>query len=111
MSVLVVFYLMGSWIQQIFHLFIPGSVIGMLLLFTALSLKIIDVRWIEEGIQFVIRNMMLLFIPATVGIISYFDLFKGQGMLMIVIVLLSTVIVMGISAISSKVFSRSQVEE
>lgn len=105
-SVLVVFYLIGLWIQQTFNLFIPGSIIGMLLLFSMLLFNIIDVRWIEEGVQFVIKHMILLFIPATVGLINYLDLFKGKGMLIIVAVLLSTIIVMSASAMTSNVLSK-----
>lgn len=77
-----------------FNLFIPGSVIGMILLFLLLSTNILKVSWIEEGAQVIIRHMILFFIPATVGIINYFGLFSGRGFLLIVIVLISTVLVM-----------------
>src|SRR5690625_2306180 len=71
------FYLLGNWIQMSLNLFIPGSVIGMILLFLLLLIKGVKITWIEEGAAFLINNLPLFFIPATVGIIDYFSLFSG----------------------------------
>ncbi|MYL20579.1 CidA/LrgA family holin-like protein [Halobacillus litoralis] len=90
-------YLTGSWIQQVLGLFIPGSVIGMLLLFVLLSLKIVPERLLQQGVAFMIRHLPFFFIPATVGIISYAHVFKGKGLLLIAIGLFSTAMVMAVS--------------
>ena len=42
-------YRIGDWIQNAFDLIIPGSVIGMIILFVLLSTDLIKVDWIEEG--------------------------------------------------------------
>ena len=67
------FYLLGNWIQISLNLFIPGSVIGMILLFILLLIKGVKITWIEEGATFLINKLPLFFIPATVGIIDYLD--------------------------------------
>lgn len=95
-------YLVGDFIQRTLHLFIPGSVIGMVLLFILLVFGVVKVRWLEAGLQFMVRHLALFFIPATIGIMNYFDLFKGKGMLLIAIVLFSTVLVMGSSGLTSQ---------
>ena len=95
-------YLLGNWIQITFHLFIPGSVIGMILLFIFLSTNIIKVTWIEEGSKLIISHLTLFFIPATVGIMDHFGLFKGNGFLLVPIVLFSTALVMAGSGLSSQ---------
>lgn len=59
-----------------------------------LSTKILNVAWVEKGAKFMVNNLVLFFIPATVGIMNYFDLFAGKGFLLVVIVLFSTLLVM-----------------
>lgn len=99
-------YLIGNWIQVALNLFIPGSVIGMMLLLVFLLTNIIKVTWIEAGAKLIINHLTLFFIPATVGIMNYFSLFKGNGFLLILIVLLSTALVMAVSGVVSQWFIR-----
>ena len=93
-GLLYILFQVGNWIQDFFHLMIPGSVIGMILLFLLLVFNIIKVSWIESGAGLLIKHLTLFFIPVTVGIMNYFDLFKGKGFILILIVIVSTLIVM-----------------
>ncbi len=88
-------YLIGNWIQATFHLFLPGSVIGMLLLFILLTLKVIKLKWVEKGTKLIVDNLALFFIPVTVGIINYYQIFAGKGIFLIFIIIIGTVFVMG----------------
>src|SRR5699024_1365294 len=87
---------------------VPGSVIGLLLLFILLISNVLKVEWIEEGAQFFVNNLVFFFIPATVGVMNYFDLFKGKGILLILIVLLSTILVMGSSGLVSQSLAKDK---
>lgn len=100
--ILYMFYWIGTSIQTTFQLFIPGSVIGMLLFFSLLLSKVFHPKWIELGASLLIRHLPLLFLPATVGAIAYVHLFSGRGMLLILIVLFSTFLVMYTSGIVSQ---------
>ena len=93
-AILYLFYSIGMWIQSALGLFIPGSVIGMILFLTALLTGVFNPRWAEEGASLLIRHLPLLFLPITVGVMEYTHLFKGRGMWIVVVVLVSTVIVM-----------------
>jgi len=93
-AILFLFYWLGTWIAQTFHLFIPGSVIGMILFLAALLSGLFKPRWAEEGASLLIRHLPLLFLPITVGAIEYLDLFKGSGIWIVIIVLVSTGIVL-----------------
>ena len=95
-------YRIGDWIQNAFDLIIPGSVIGMIILFVLLSTDLIKVVWIEEGSKFVVNNLVLFFIPATVGLINYLDFFAGRGYLLVLIVLFCTVLVIASSGATSQ---------
>src|SRR5690625_3068581 len=79
------FYYIGKWLQHLLDLSIPGSIIGMILLFLLLSLKIVPVKTIEKGAHFLNLYLPVFFIPATVGVMDYFHVFRGKGVLLIVI--------------------------
>lgn len=100
--ILYVFSIVGTWLKDLFNLSVPGSVVGLLLLFTLLMTNVIKLEWIEDGAQFLISNLVFFFIPATVGVMNYFDLFKGKGILLILVVLISTGLVMTISGLVSQ---------
>ncbi len=107
-GVLYLFNMIGTWLKDFLNLSVPGSVIGMLLLFTLLMTNIIKVEWIEAGAQFFVSNLVFFFIPATVGIIDYFDLFKGKGILLILIALISTILVMTTSGLTSQFLAKNK---
>ena len=92
--VIIGFYLIGELLQSFFNIPLPGSIIGFLLLFAALMLKVYRLEWIESGAHFVLAFLPLYFIPATVGVIEYGELFSGKGMLLIPIVVVSTLLTM-----------------
>lgn len=96
------FYFIGGWLQDILHLPFPASIIGFLLLFLALSFKLIPLRWVESGAHFTLAFLSLYFIPATVGIIDYGDVFSGKGIWLIVIILFSTLLTMAVAGLSSQ---------
>ncbi|KFZ42645.1 CidA/LrgA family protein [Anoxybacillus flavithermus] len=87
-------YMVGSFIQQLLHIPIPGSMIGMLILFLLLMTGIVKEEWISQGANMLLSHLTLLFIPATVGIIDYVELFSGKGIWSIFVVIVSTMIVM-----------------
>lgn len=101
-GLLYIFYLIGSFIQTTFNLFIPGSVIGLILLFILLITNIIKPFWVESGARFMVNHLVLFFIPPTVGVMHYFDVFSGKGFLLILITIVSTIIVIGVSGMISE---------
>ena len=52
---------------------IPGSVIGMVLLFFALHFNIIKMEQVEEVGTWLTDNMAVLFVPAGVGLLTQMD--------------------------------------
>jgi holin-like protein len=98
---LYIIYRIGVMIQSLADLPIPGSIIGMILLFGALYFKVVKREWFLLGSTLLLKQLPLFFIPATVGVIEYLDLFKGSGLITIGIALISTVVVMIVSSFMS----------
>lgn len=98
-ALLYLIYWVGTLIQGLLHTSIPGSIIGMILLFILLHTKIIKEKWLGDGAQFLLMYLALLFVPATVGIMDYLSFFNGKGIYTVAIVLLSTFLVILISGV------------
>lgn len=94
---LIVLYQMGTWIHEFLNLTLPGSVIGMMLLFVLLSTGLVKPSWVDQGALLLVKHLPLFFIPATVGIISFLHLFAGSGIFLIAIIIVSTALVIVIS--------------
>ncbi|OBZ14686.1 hypothetical protein A8L34_12270 [Bacillus sp. FJAT-27264] len=107
---LYLFSLAGEAVKQLLHLPIPGSIIGLLLLFVLLLCRVVPVRWIEHGSAAILAYLPLFFIPATAGIVNHLSLFSGKGLLLIVVLVLSTAVTIGAAAHSSRWFARWSID-
>lgn len=89
------FSFLGEVLSKVFTLPIPGSVIGMLLLFLALQFKLLKVKDVETVGGFLLGNLSILFLPAGVGIMVYFPVIKDTWWLLLIISLLTTAFTIG----------------
>lgn len=105
-ALLFVFYYFGEWIKNVFNLIIPGSVIGLIFMFLLLTTGILRSNWIDKGARFMNQHLVLFFIPATVGLLNYYGLFKGKGVFLIIITMLSTIFVMVSAGLISRMFTK-----
>lgn len=65
--------LVGEGISTVFDLPVPGSIIGLILLFLALQFKWLRLRHVSLVGNFLLVNMTILFLPPAVGIMDKFD--------------------------------------
>lgn len=79
---------------ELLRLPVPGSIVGIVALFVLLKLGIIKLEWIELGSKWLLAEMLLFFIPATVGIVNYKSLVVQHGISIAFVILCSTFIVM-----------------
>lgn len=95
---LYILYLIGQWIQQILDIPIPGSIIGMFLLFLLLLSGIIRPFWLESGASFLLAWLPLLFLPSVIGVMNYESFFVHRGIWLVLLIAVNTVIVMALSS-------------
>ncbi|MCX8956498.1 CidA/LrgA family protein [Erwinia psidii] len=84
----------GNGIAGLLPVVIPGSIIGMLILFALLTSQLLPVDWVKPGSYLLIRYMALLFVPISVGVMNYTDILSAQFGPIVVSVVLSTFIVL-----------------
>ena len=92
------FSFIGNVISNVFRLPVPGSILGMILLFLALQFKILEFRHVDEAGSFLINNMTILFLPAGVGIMAKWNLishFLAQILLIVVGALIINMLILG----------------
>jgi holin-like protein len=96
----------GNLIALILPIAIPGSIIGMLILFALLAWQILPVEWVKPSCQLLIRYMVLLFVPIAVGAMQYYDQIVDALGPLIVSCLVSTLLVFVLVGYSSHYFHR-----
>lgn len=96
--IILLFYALGELIAWLLHGFIPGSVIGMLLLFGALCLKIVKAHHVRPVAKFLCDNMALFFVPAGVGIVNTMDILSEYWQAVLIACSVSTVVVIVVVA-------------
>ncbi|WP_231633109.1 CidA/LrgA family protein [Numidum massiliense] len=106
LSGLYVLYLVGTWLQRAFHLFVPGSIIGMLLLFFFLMTGLVKEEWLASGADPLLRYLPLLFLPTIIGVIDFLPFFKEEGIWAVAIVMVSTVAVLCTSGLVTQWMAR-----
>lgn len=92
------FSFIGNVISNVFRLPVPGSILGMILLFLTLQFKILEFRHVDEAGSFLINNMTILFLPAGVGIMAKWNLishFWAQILLIVVAALIINMLILG----------------
>ena len=110
--ILLIWYLAGylSFLLKPLIL-IPASIIGLLLLFVLLLTKIIKLEDIQELSDFLLGNIAFFFVPAGVGVLHSLDILRTSWVQLLVINLVSTVLVMIVSAYVTNFFSKKEGEE
>lgn len=107
-GVLYTFSLVGLWIQEVFQLLMPGSLIGMLILFLLLSTRILPLRWFELGAEKLIVFLPLFLIPSTTGLMEYGSFLFSKGSIIFMLVVASTVVTLIVSGYISQLVVTSK---
>lgn len=82
----------GNTMSNIFSLPIPGSIVGLLSLFIALRLKLINLNTVKETSKNLQKYMALYFVPLLVALSLQAKALEGQWLNLIIIILTTTII-------------------
>jgi holin-like protein len=89
---------LGTFLSSYFKLILPGNLTGLLLLFLLLLFRLIRLDQVEEAANLLLDNMMALFIPLNVGLITILPRLKQEWLAITVSLLGSTIIAMVVTA-------------
>lgn len=97
---------LGEILTARFRLPLPGSIVGMFILFGLLKLGIVRLEWVGRGGDWLLSDLLLFIIPAAVGVMQYLDLLAHGGLVLLAVIGASTVAVMLASGGSAEAMSR-----
>lgn len=100
--VLLFCWLLGEALSTVLHLPIPGTVLGMLLLLLFSFMRhSVEPRVAQAG-SGLLAHLALFFVPAGVGVMEHAPLLAREGWAMLVVLVLSTLITMMVTALTLK---------
>lgn len=88
---------LGEVLKIVLPLPVPASIYGLILMLAALELKLIKLDSVKETGKFMIEIMPMMFIPAGVGLLEAWGKLSPVVLPVVLIVVVSTVLVMGVS--------------
>ncbi|SPP28255.1 antiholin-like murein hydrolase modulator LrgA [Brochothrix thermosphacta] len=86
----------------------PASAIGLILLFIALSTKIVKVEQVEGLGNKLISIISFLFVPAAISVINSLGILSTSGLQIMLIIIVATVILLAITGWSTQVFLKKR---
>ncbi|MFM1651423.1 CidA/LrgA family protein [Brevibacillus sp. B_LB10_24] len=93
-ALLIVITMVMNGLVSMFHLPVPGSILGMIAVYLLLQAHIIKLEWLELGGSWLLSELLLFFIPPAVGVIQFAQVLKADGERLLLAVILSTAVVM-----------------
>lgn len=87
-----VIYYAGTWIVNYFHIPLPGSVLGIIILFVLLSMGVIKEQWLSAAVNPLLKHLAFFFIPIAVELMQWGDLFIKKGHLLFLPLVVSTLV-------------------
>ena len=86
------FLFLGELIHYFLDVPVAGNIIGMLLIFLALFFKLIKLKDVKPASDFLVKYLVVFFIPYGVGLMVYANLIAEYWMPVTIVVLLSTLL-------------------
>lgn len=104
--ILLAFQVLGNVAEKLFALPVPGSVLGMFMLFLSLACFDKLAAYVRPMALVLISYLAVLFVPAGVGIMLHLERIKNEALPIGLSILLSTVLAIAVTALTIKYSSR-----
>jgi holin-like protein len=99
---ILLFWLLGNAVAYFTSLPISGNVIGMVLLYVALRLRVVEARRVRPAARFLLGSMALFFVPYGVGLMTSYTLILSHFWAIVVASVVSTLLVMLVVGVLSQ---------
>lgn len=100
LAVLLAIYFLGCQLAAWLPWPIPGGVVGLALLLLAFALGWVKPAALQLGAGLLMAEMLLFFIPALMSLLDYGSLLRQEGWRILLVIGLSTLLVMLVTALT-----------
>lgn len=90
------YFIIGECISYLIDNFVPGNVIGMVLLFASLQFGLIKEAWVSNVATFLTKNMAILFLPPAMGLLAIYTCLGENIVTIVLATLLSAMLVLAV---------------
>lgn len=87
-GIIIAIFLFSSFLQRL-GVPVPAGVLGLILFYGALQTGVVKLSWVERAATFLLRHMVLFFIPLTVGLMDIGSLLSQQAWIIFTSLVLS----------------------
>lgn len=105
---ILLFYFLGELVSKLMAGFIPGSVMGMLLLFLSLFFKILNPENVKSTATLITKNMAVFFVPVAVGLMAYTELLSKYLWAILLSITISTILTIATVALVQEKMEKSK---
>ena len=91
-------WFLADFLVSTFHIPLPANLTGMLLLLTLVIMRVVKVDWLRKGATWLLAEMLLFFVPAVIAVVNYQELMQQQGLRIMAVLVISTIMVIAITA-------------
>ncbi|WP_130833400.1 CidA/LrgA family protein [[Erwinia] mediterraneensis] len=92
-------FLVSDQLVSKLHLPLPANIVGLVLLLLLIMTRIVPVKWVRSGANWLLGEMLLFFIPAVVAVVNYGDLLRLEGWRIGLVIAISTLLVLASTAL------------
>lgn len=97
------FAILGEVTRLVTHLPIPGSILGILYLFLAFKWHVLEPNKVATTGNFLLNNLAILFVPAGVGLLDYFEQISGIWLILLGTVVCCSVVTLAVTGKTTEV--------
>lgn len=108
--ILLTFQFIGNLINYYILNFLPGPIIGMLLLLVAMTLNIIPIKIMKNFSTFLVKHISFFLIPTSVSLIVIIPKIGDYVVKIILLLILSLIIVLIVSGSFASWYSRKSIK-
>ena len=101
-------YLVADAASRHFHLPLPGGVLGLLTVVALLMSGVLKTEKIKRGADWFLAEMILFFVPMVAAVMQYTDLLRHEGLQLLVVIGVGTVLVMVSTALAVDLACRAE---
>jgi len=101
-------WLAGNALSRLAGGYVSGNIIGMILLFSILSLRWVKAETVVPAARFLLGNMALFFVPYGVGLVDSYQVILDNFRAIVAACIFSVVVVLYIAGRTFQHFNRKQ---
>ena len=105
---ILLFCALGELLQAVIPFPIPAAIYGLVLLFLALSFKILKIEQVADAAHYLISIMGVFFVSPVVNVLSYWGIIKPNVGAICVIFVVTTALVFAVSGLVTQLLLRKE---